>query len=294
MGKEAIAIIGTGKVGTAIGCLLKSVGYTVTALADISKTALEQGNRLTGGRTFTDPVRAAELADTIFITTVDDQIRRVCSYLAEEGVLGPGKRVVHMSGAGGLDLLNPARAAGARVACIHPLQSFADLDGSIRSIPGSTFAVTAEDEIRDWALQVVHDLGGVSFFLPDEDKPLYHAAACFASNYLVSLMNIVVSLYGTLGLDSKEAVRAVLPLVQGTIDNIAKNGVDGALTGPIVRGDVMTVRSHLNILAEKAPETLPLYRELGRGALGIAVKNRRISEEKSAELDALLKGDGLK
>jgi predicted short-subunit dehydrogenase-like oxidoreductase (DUF2520 family) len=294
MEKEAIAIIGAGKVGTAIGCLLKSAGYVVAALADISEIALEQGSRITGGRTFTDPVRAAELADTVFITTVDDQIGSVCSYLAEGGVLGPGKRAVHMSGGGGLNLLEPARAAGARVACIHPLQSFADLDGSIRSIPGSTFAVTADDEIRDWALQVVRDLGGVSFFLADEDKPLYHAAACFASNYLVSLMNIVVSLYGTLGLDSNEALRAVWPLVQGTIDNIKNNGVDDALTGPVVRGDVMTIRSHLDVLAAKAPETLPLYRALGRAALGIAVKNRRISEEKSAELDALLKGDDLK
>ncbi|MDD5476357.1 MAG: DUF2520 domain-containing protein, partial [Syntrophales bacterium] len=196
MEKGSVAIIGAGKVGTATGYLLASKGYQVAALADVSEEALSRALAYTGGRACTDAAEAASLANTVFITTTDEAISSVCRYIAERGALGPGKRVVHMSGAGGLDLLETARRSGAFVASIHPLQSFVDVAAVIASLPGSTFAITAQDEIREWAVGIVTALGGIPFFVNDEDKPLYHAAACVASNYLVSLMHIVTKLYG--------------------------------------------------------------------------------------------------
>jgi len=291
MKKDSIAIIGLGKVGTAVGHLLRNAGYEIAAVADRSPSAIERGVPYTGGAVSKDPLHAALSADAIFITTPDDLIRSLCDEIAEGGGFGPGKRVVHMSGAGGLDLLESARASGAQIAAIHPLQSFVDMEGVISSIPGSAFSITAEGEMRDWAVRVTTDLGGTSFFVSDEDKPLYHTAACMASNYLVTLMNIVEGIYRQMGMGEKETLRSFWPLVQGTMRNIEEKGTEKSLTGPIARGDIGTIRRHLTVIGKKAPRLLALYREMGLFTVDIAVRNNTLSEDRAGEIQSLLKGD---
>ncbi|MBN2398551.1 MAG: DUF2520 domain-containing protein [Deltaproteobacteria bacterium] len=291
MSRDSIVIIGLGKVGTAVGHLLRNTGYEIAAVADRSLEALERGLAYTGGVATNDPLRAALAASSILITTPDDLIKPVCDEIARGGGFGPGKRVVHMSGAGGLALLESARASGAQVATIHPLQSFVDIEGVIESIPGSTFSITAEGEIREWAVRIVRDLGGVPFFVADADKPLYHAAACMASNYLVTLMHLVEEIYRDLGMDGEEAIRSFWPLVRGTLRNIEGKGIAQSLTGPIARGDVGTIRGHLKILGEKMPRLLDLYREMGLFTVDIALRNNSLPADRAGEIQSLLKGD---
>ncbi|MDO9515195.1 MAG: DUF2520 domain-containing protein [Syntrophales bacterium] len=290
MKKDSIAIIGLGKVGTAVGHLLRRAGYEIVAVADRSPDALERGGGYTGGTISNDPLQAALPANSIFITTPDDIIESVCSDIAQGGGFGPGKRVVHMSGAGGLGLLESARASGAQVATIHPLQSFVDIEGVIESIPGSTFSITAEGEVKDWAVHIVRDLGGIPFFVSDADKPLYHAAACMASNYLVTLMNMVEGIYRHLGMEDEEAIRSFWPLVRGTLSNIEGRGTEKSLTGPIARGDSGTIRKHLKVLRETMPELLNMYCEMGLFAVEIGIKNKTLSEDRAEEIRSLLKG----
>ena len=156
---DTVAILGLGKVGTAVGFLLRKAGYRIVAVASRSKASLNQGIVYTGGKPYLNFSAAAVAANCIIITTSDDAISHVCKKISSEKAISPGDKVIHMSGAGGLDLLESAQDAGARVACIHPLQSFADVDGAIRSIPGSTFGITSSDEIREWSVQMVRDLG---------------------------------------------------------------------------------------------------------------------------------------
>lgn len=290
MNEDSIAIIGLGKVGTAVGHLLRNAGHEIAAVADPSAAALEKGAEYTGGFVSNDPLQAAMRAQVIFITTPDDSIKIVCGEIARGGGFGPGKRAVHMSGAGGLGLLEEARASGAQVATIHPLQSFVDIEGVIRNIPGSTFSITAEGEVKEWAVSIVRDLGGVPFFVADEDKPLYHAAACMASNYLVTLMNMVEEIYRNLGMEGDEAIRSFWPLVRGTIGNIEARGTIKSLTGPIARGDIGTIRGHLAVLGEKMPHILGLYREMGLFTVDIALSNNTLSEDRAEEIRSLLKG----
>ncbi|MBA4398088.1 MAG: DUF2520 domain-containing protein, partial [Syntrophus sp. (in: bacteria)] len=134
--EDGIAIIGLGKVGTAVGHLLKSAGYRIIAVADQSPDALKRGIPFTGGRPCETVVEAAAAAGCIIITTTDDAIACVCREIVAGGAVKEGDKVIHMSGAGGLDLLAPARQTGARVASIHPIQSFADVEGAIMNIPG--------------------------------------------------------------------------------------------------------------------------------------------------------------
>lgn len=287
---ESIAILGLGKVGTAVGHLLKSAGYRIAAVSDLSAAALEKGMAFTGGEAFPNPAEAAARATCIIITTMDDAIAAVCAEIVRHGAVEPGDKVIHMSGAGGLDLLAPARAAGAAVGSIHPIQSFADVEGAIRSIPGSTFGITADDALTDWAIAMVKALQGVPFFVPEQDKPLYHAAACMASNYLTALMHMVETVYRTLGLTHDEAVRAFWPLVKGTMSNIETKGAVGALTGPIARGDAGTIEKHLQAFRAALPGLLEPYCALGLITVEIALEKKTLSPDRAESIKKLLKG----
>ncbi len=288
--KDTIAILGLGKVGTAFGYLLKSAGYRIVAVASRSISSLHQGVAFTGGNPCTSFSDAAAGAECIFITTADDAIQSICDKISQEGCTGPGKKVIHMSGAGGLDLLASARKTGAYVASIHPLQSFADVEGAINNIPGSTFGITANDDIKNWAVQIVRDVGGISFFIPEADKTLYHAAACMASNYLTALMHTVEEIYVSLGMPRDAAIRAFWPLVRGTFKNIEMKGTVSALTGPVARGDIGTIRKHLEALHEKLPRYLQAYCAMGILAVDIGVEKKTLSEEDAETIIKLLKG----
>jgi len=294
MEKDAVAILGLGKVGTAVGFFLRRAGYPVSAVAARSTASASRGVEFTGGTIFEDYTEAARRGSFILITTVDDAIAPVCERIARGGAVGPGKKVVHMSGACGLDVLRSAKETGASVACIHPIQSFADVRNAIENIPGSSFGVTADGEIEPWALQVVQDLGGRSFIIADADKPLYHAAACMASNYLVTLMHLVERIYRRIGLEGDDALRAFWPLVRGTIRNIEAKGTVQSLTGPISRGDVGTVKKHVEAFEKEIPELDGLYRALGLQAAAVGFEKGTLSAEKVQEIKTLLMEGRLK
>jgi predicted short-subunit dehydrogenase-like oxidoreductase (DUF2520 family) len=286
---DSIAILGLGKVGTAVGFLLRQAGYRIVAVASRSQASLNQGIVYTGGKPYLNFSAAALTANCIIITTSDDSIAHVCKKIARERCIRPGNKVIHMSGAGGLDLLQSAQDAGAHVACIHPLQSFADVDGAIRNIPGSTFGITSGDEIKEWSVQMVRDLGGVPFFIADADKPLYHAAACIASNYLTTIIHMVEEIYQSLGLSSEDTIRAIWPLVMGTIANIETKGTVQALTGPVARGDSGTIKKHAEALRNRLPALLQAYSALGILTADIGLKKKTLSPETARLIKEILK-----
>jgi len=288
--QDRIAIVGAGKVGTAVGYLLRSAGFAVVAVADRSPSAVEKSLSYTGGKPYTLPSEAAKEANIIIITTPDDEIAGICATLSKSGAISPGDKVVHMSGAGGLDLLESARRSGALVASIHPIQSFADIEGAIENLPGSTFGITAQQEIIDWSEELVLILGGTPFLVAESDKPLYHAAACMASNYLTTLMHTVETLYTSFGLTREEALRAFWPLVRGTMKNIERQGTVSALTGPIARGDSGTIRKHLAAFSLKLPQYLRLYQELGVLTVDLGLEKKSLSAERAEALKRLLQG----
>jgi predicted short-subunit dehydrogenase-like oxidoreductase (DUF2520 family) len=291
--KENIAIIGLGRVGTAIGYLLRKAGYPIIAVASCTQTSLQERIHYTGGQAFTaeSDAEAAALASCIFITTPDDIIGVVCREIVQKGGIKTGDKVIHMSGAGGLDLLEPAREVGANVASIHPMQSFADIEGAIRNIPSSTFGITADETLKVWAAELVKELGGIPFTVPESRKPLYHALACMASNYLTTLLNMVEKGYISLGLNQDEAIRAFWPLVTGTLKNIETRGSIQALTGPISRGDVGTVEKHMAVFRREIPAYLPVYCAMGLMTVDLAVEKHTLTLEKAAIITKLLEKD---
>ncbi len=272
---------------------ISSAGPGIRLLLSPAVRKTRSRNRIsyTGGTAFTADAdaEAASLATCIFITTPDDTIATVCREIVQKGGINPGDKVIHMSGAGGLDLLESARQAGAKVASIHPLQSFADIEGAIRNIPSSTFGITADEDLREWSAGLVRELGGIPVEVPEAIKPLYHAAACMASNYLTTLIHAVEEIYLSLGLSREEAIRAFWPLINGTLKNIETQGSVQALTGPISRGDAGTIEQHIRVFHETLPDYLPAYCAMGLLTVELAMKRNSLSQESADIIKNILK-----
>ena len=277
--------IGAGTTGTALAVRLSQKGCPVVA---VSSRTLSSAQKLAGlvpncGVCHTAQ-EVAEAAGLVFITTPDDVIARVCS----EVQWYEGQSVVHCSGAHSVDVLEPARRLGAAVGSFHPLQTFADVDQAIENLPGSTFALEAREPLLSTLKELTSLLNGNWVELKPGDKVLYHAAAVFACNYLVTLVNLALDLWQDLGVSSKEATRALLPLLRGTINNIDNIGLPDCLTGPVARGDSGTIERHLSALEARSPSLLTTYKELGLQTIPIALAKGKIDAQKAEEMKALL------
>ena len=276
-------------VGTAIGYLLKKSGYEIVAIADKSAAALRRAQSYIGGKAYRKPQEVLREADCILITTPDDIILSVCKDIALSPLI-KGKYIFHMSGAGGLDLLEPAKKAGAAVASIHPLQSFSSIDNAIQNIPSSYFGITADAKAKTRAETIVLALGGKPIYISSKQKSLYHAAACVASNYLVSLLNVVESIYQSIGISEKDAKKAYLPLIYGSLKNIEFSGSIQALTGPIVRGDSGTIQKHVDAINANLPQYASLYSSLGLVTVNLARKKGTLNLRQAKKISDILKG----
>ena len=226
----------------------------------------------------------ADTAELVFITTPDDAIAPVVSQVQWH----TGQSAVHCSGADSTEILNPAGELGAQVGAFHPLQTFASVEQAIENMPGSTFALEAEEPLLDILKDMATALGGHWVELKASDKVLYHTAAVIACNYLVTLVKLSTDLWQTFSVPPHQATRALLPLLRGTINNIETVGIPQCLTGPIARGDTGTIKKHLDALQKSAPAILSTYRELGRQTIPIALARGRINQHQAEELQALL------
>jgi len=285
-----VAIVGAGRLGGALGRLLARGGHRIVAVTGRTRRSATAASRFIGaGEPATDVAAAASRAEIVLITTPDREIRGVCERIASGGGFRRGALVVHASGANSLDLLEAARRAGARRAVVHPLQSVPSRARGVENLPGSFFRVEADPGAIRQARGLVRALGGRELRLPrwGGDEPsaaLYHAGAVAASNFLVTLLDFAVRHLLVLGADRRQALRALLPLVRGTLANVEWLGIPAALTGPIARGDVATVAAHVAALRERAPELLGLYRLLAGATVPLAREKGGLSGDAAGEI----------
>ena len=277
--------IGAGTTGTALAVRLSQKGCPVVAVASRTLSSAQKLAALVPDcRVYHTAQDVAEAAELVFITTPDDVIAQVCG----EARWREGKSVVHCSGAHSVDILESAKRLGVAVGSFHPLQTFADVDQAIQNLPGSTFALEAEEPLLTTQKELTRLLNGNWVVLKPGDKVLYHAAAVFACNYLVTLVKLALDLWQNFGVSPKEATRALLPLLEGTINNIDNIGLPDCLTGPVARGDSGTMERHLRALETRSPTLLTTYKELGLQTIPIALAKGKVSEQKAEEMKALL------
>jgi predicted short-subunit dehydrogenase-like oxidoreductase (DUF2520 family) len=286
-----VALIGAGRVATALAVLLERGGYRVVA-ASGREASEERVKRLLPFAAFYPPGEAhlaARAATVVVLGVPDDSIAPLCSELAGRVAFHRGQWALHLSGSVGLDALGPAHLLGAEILALHPLQSFPSLEEGISRLPGSAVAVTALDEEGFVAGErLAWDVGGKPFRLADEAKPLYHAAAVFCSNYLVAVEGMAEHLFRLAGLS--DPVPMFAPLARTALDATLAQGPEAALTGPAVRGDAGTVRRNLEALARQAPEAVAPYIALARLAADLAARSGRLPAEGYAAVREVLDG----
>jgi predicted short-subunit dehydrogenase-like oxidoreductase (DUF2520 family) len=281
-----LGFIGAGTVGTALAVRLSSKGYPVVAVASRSQaSARNLAGAVSDCQPFTSNQDVADTADLVFITTPDDAVATAVSQIQWRA----GQSVVHCSGADSTDTLEPARKLGAQVGAFHPLQTFASTEQAIENIPGSTFALEAEKPLLNTLKDMATALDGQWIVLKAGDKVVYHAAAVFACNYLVTLVKLATDLWQTFDIPTQQATQALLPLLRGTLNNIGTVGIPQCLTGPIARGDTGTIKKHLNALQKRAPAMVSTYRELGLQTIPVALAKGKIDKNKAEELQNILR-----
>lgn len=288
--KPGFAVVGCGKVGTALTKFLLEKGYRPIGFASRTLASARRLATLANNDRFSEsPWQITVNAQIVFITTPDSAIEATCNAIAQHQGFSAAAIVLHCSGALSSDILKSAADAGAFVGSMHPLQSFASIE--IRENPFLQVIISVEGDSRavEASRAMSEDLGAVCMQIQTRAKTLYHAAAVVASNYLVTLMDLVFGLAEPAGIARSEALKAMSPLIHGTLANIEKVGIPEALTGPIARGDSQIVARHLEQIQDQAPGLLELYKTLGRHTVPIAMAKKSLSAQAALELEKLFR-----
>jgi len=287
---ESVAIIGPGRMGLALGMALFETG-TADRISFFGRS-LDAPPHPLFDRSSEDIVIEYRMGlppphrgtTAVILAVPDTALAEVAWNLAGAGPAPPGCAALHLSGALSVDPLTPLHDAGYAVGSMHPLQTVADPWHGDNRLDGVSFAVAGEPSAVRTARRLVDGMGGNSLVIPTALRPLYHAAAVMASNYIVTLVAAASAALGEAGVPDEDRLPALLPLVQGTVDNLRHLGVAAALTGPIARGDADTVRLHL---ARLSGDARTLYCALGQETVRLA-RVAGLDEDRAAEIESLL------
>ncbi|MGQ9672930.1 MAG: Rossmann-like and DUF2520 domain-containing protein [Candidatus Aminicenantales bacterium] len=284
-----IVLIGAGRLGTSLGLALVAQGYHIKAITCRTLASAKESQRLIGqGLALTDNVKAARLADILFLCLPDEEIPAETGRLARARIDWNGKTAFHTSGLLSAAALFPLRKRGAAVASFHPVQSFprkAMLPARFKKI---YVGIEGDKRACQLAMTLARQLGAHPFLIPAKGKPAYHAACSMASGFLVVLLDEVFRLLRKAGIEEKEARRLLFPLVEGTLQNVKELDTPAALTGPVTRGDSRSVEKHLQALRSR-PLSFEAYRVFSLLALKEA-ERMGLSRPKVRALKNLLEG----
>jgi predicted short-subunit dehydrogenase-like oxidoreductase (DUF2520 family) len=284
-----IFFLGPGRVGLSFGLLLERSGFEIVGFWGRSKESLSEAGRQTCGPLFFGPI-PSEIAEAgiVFITTVDGAIEHVAGELSVSGCLRENAIVFHCSGAFDQSILGSVKEKGAFTGTVHPLQAIPTVEAGVNFLPSSWFSLRGDLEAVSIGKKLVEGIGARFLELSGGDPGLYHASAVMASNYLVSLLGSAAGMMAESGLTEKDALRALIPMVRNVVEGVDELGVGKALTGPIARGDDVTVKRQLEAVAEKRPADLPLFLTLAERTIELARKNGDIDENGVRRLRNLL------
>ena len=280
-----IGIVGAGAVGTALGVALSRAGWPVHAVASRDAGRRERFRSLVKvNRAFVDPEALVEEVELIILAVPDDVIAPLASGLR----MYSGQAMIHTSGAVGAEALAPAMAAGTQIGSFHPLVAFADTERAVAALHGATVAIEADDQLADLLGRMAEALGATAVRLAPGSKTAYHAAAVLAAGGFVALLDAIATLGQAAGLDEAGALAIYGPLIEGTLANARALGIQAALTGPVTRGDIGTLRGHLAALRAHAPNVLDLYVAAGRREIELAEGRGTLAPDSADAMRELL------
>ena len=246
--KPRLGFIGAGRLARCVATVWSRAGFAVTAIASRSSgPAIDLAAQLPGCIVYDEPRDVAAHADIVFLTVPDDEIGATAHALHIDPS-GGAYAVVHCSGATPVDVLDPVRARGGVIGGFHPLFLFSGLPGDQARIAGCSVTIEANGPLFDTLTTLAGALGCKALSIPPGGRLLYHAAAHYAASFALCALSETVELWKELGFGEDEALRAVLPMLAGTIETAREKGLPGALSGPVSRGDSGIVEKQLDLL----------------------------------------------
>jgi len=280
-----IGFIGCGRLASALAWSFTDHGLRVVCVASRRHSKAESLAQRLPGCAAVDAQTVADRCDLVFVTTPDEAIEPAARAIRWRR----DAFVAHCSGATEVSALAKAEADGARVGGFHPLQTFGDPEAAARSLPGCTITIEASAPALDALLvALAQRLGCAVNRLPPGARPLYHAAAGYASQFINALLHEAASMWQSWGASQDSAVQALLPMVRGTVASIAQAGLEQGMPGPVSRGDAASVGKHVEALDRFGVDHIPLYRELCERTVVLALAGRRIDADTAQRLRAVL------
>jgi len=254
----AVGVVSAGRVGSVLGAALSGAGHVVIGASAVSRSSLRRVADLLPDAPVLPPDDVVRRSDLVLLAVPDEVLPGLVRGLAATGAFRAGQIVVHTCGARGVDVLDPAVAAGVLPLALHPAMTFTGRAEDVARLATACVGVTVADE-TGWSVAeaLVLEMGAEPVRVPSEARPLYHAALAHGANHLATLVRDAVDALEHAGVVPAE--RLLGPLLEAALDNTLRHG-DRALTGPVARGDVDTVRLHLQVLGEFVPKMLDPYR----------------------------------
>lgn len=288
-GRLGVGIIGAGKVGAVLGAALRAAEHAIVGVSAVSEASRERAETLLPGVPVLEVQDIVERAELVLLAVPDDALGGLVEGLAKLGAWQAGQLVAHTSGRYGVGVLNPVRAAGAIPLALHPAMTFTGMSLDLTRLLDCTFGVTADAAMLPIAQALVVEMGAEPVAIAEADRPLYHAALAHGSNHLVTLVAQSAELLRGIGVEAPD--RMLGPLLRATLENALASG-ESALTGPVARGDVGTVRAHAVALGEydggAGGDVLAAYVAMARATARRASKRGLLSAATVRELDAAI------
>jgi predicted short-subunit dehydrogenase-like oxidoreductase (DUF2520 family) len=283
----AVGVVSAGRVGAVVGAAWAAAGHRVIATSGVSKASVDRAAALLPGVPLLPPDEVVAGADLALLAVPDDVLPGLVRGLAAAGSFRAGQIVVHTAGAHGVDVLAPAAELGVLPLALHPVMTFTGRAEDVARLAGCSVAVTVADGGIDGetafnvGAALVVEMGAEPVRVPEQVRPLYHAALAHGANHLVTLVRDCVDLLERAGV--RPAERLIAPLLSAALDNALRHG-DRALTGPVARGDAGTVRTHLRELDRADPDLARTYRALAERTAHRAAAAGLLPEHAAAEV----------
>ncbi|MBG6190813.1 putative short-subunit dehydrogenase-like oxidoreductase (DUF2520 family) [Arthrobacter sp. CAN_A212] len=285
-GRLGVGIIGAGKVGAVLGAALRAAEHAVIGVSAVSEASLERAEMLLPGVPVLTIPEIIERSELVLIAVPDDALPDLVDGLAKLGAWQPGQLVAHTSGRFGISVLEPARGMGAIPLALHPAMTFTGMSLDLARLPDCSFGISAPSAVLPVAQALVVEMGAEPVVIDEAHRPLYHAALAHASNHLVTITAQSTQLLTDIGVEQPH--RMLGPLMRASLENALSAG-EGALTGPVARGDTGTVEAHLSALEDHtAADIRAAYRSLAIATAQRAVDRGLLSEAQGSAITRVL------
>ena len=281
-----IGIIGAGKVGCSLGRYFVEQGLGVSGYSSKTKESVETAATFTNTRAYDSLYQLVSENNLIFITTPDDCISEVWAQIVQYDYNEKNKIICHFSGSLSSDVFLNREKRGFYACSFHPMYAFSDKFTSYKQLNQVMFTAEGDKEALAELCPLLERLGNPVFVIKGKKKERYHAAASLISNMMIGLYQMGIDMLVDCGFSETEARSLVKPLVEGNIQHLLGTSPEQALTGPIERGDVETIKKHLAQLTDRERH---VYVGLGRTLTEVA--ERKNPHKDYAVIEELLRAD---